>query len=58
VDGRVVGTAPIPPLTLAPGTHTIQLVHPDYRPVRRTVTVEPGQTLKVELDMTRDAVPK
>jgi serine/threonine-protein kinase len=58
VDGKTVGTTPFPPLTLGPGTHTIELVHPDYKPVRRKVTLEPGQSLKLELDMTLDAVPK
>ncbi len=58
VDGRVIGTSPVPPLTLPPGTHTIQLNNPDYKPLRRTVTVEPGQTLRFELDLRRDGIAK
>jgi serine/threonine-protein kinase len=58
VDGKAVGTTPFPPLTLGAGVHTIEFVHPDYKPVRRKVTLEPGQSLKLELDMTLDAVPK
>jgi serine/threonine-protein kinase len=58
VDGKNIGTTPIPPLTLGAGVHTIEFVHPDYKPVRRKVTLEPGQSLKLELDMALDAVPK
>jgi serine/threonine-protein kinase len=58
LDDRVVGTTPFAPLTLKPGPHSLEFVHPDFKPVRRKVTLSPGQTLKIDLDMALDAVPK
>jgi hypothetical protein len=58
VDDDIVGTTPFAPLTLSPGPHYLAFVHPDFKPVRRKVTLSAGETLKVELDMTLDAVPK
>jgi serine/threonine-protein kinase len=58
VDGEVVGTTPLAPLTLSPGSHDLEFVHPDFKPVRRRVTLRAGEALRIELDMTLDAVPK
>ena len=58
VDNQIVGTTPFVPLTLSPGPHYLEFVHPDFKPVRRKVNLRAGETLKVELDMTLDAVPK
>jgi hypothetical protein len=58
IDDKVVGTTPFAPLTLKPGAHTLEFVHPDFQPVRRKVTLAPGQTLKIELDLALDAVSK
>jgi serine/threonine-protein kinase len=58
VDGQVIGTTPFEPVPLSPGPHSLEFVHPDYKPVRRKVTLRPGETFRVELDMTLDAVPK
>ena len=58
VDDEIVGTTPFAPLSLSPGPHSLAFVHPDFKPVRRKVTLSAGKTLKVDLDMTLDAVPK
>jgi hypothetical protein len=58
VDEKVVGTTPFAPLHLKAGPHSLEFVHPDYKPVRRKVTLVAGETLKIELDMALDAVPK
>ena len=58
IDDKVVGTTPFAPLSLKPGVHTLEFVHPDFQPVRRKVTLTPGQTLKIELDLALDAVSK
>ena len=58
VDGTIVGTTPLKPLILSPGDHVVQLTHPDYKPLRRKVTLKPAQTTKLELDLAWEAVPR
>jgi eukaryotic-like serine/threonine-protein kinase len=58
VDGEVVGTTPFAPLILSPGPHDIAFAHPDFKEVRRKVTLKAGQTHRIELDLALDAVPK
>jgi len=58
VDGAPIGTTPIKPLSLTAGVHTIRLTHPDYKPLQRRVTLRPGETTKLEIDLTWEAFPK
>jgi hypothetical protein len=59
VDGKAVGTSPpLPPLKLPAGTHTIELNHPTYRPLLKTVTVCPGETTRLEVTLGQEAVPR
>jgi serine/threonine-protein kinase len=58
VDGVPVGTTPIAPLPLAPGTYTARLEHPDFKPLLRKVTIRAGQTTPLRLDLRQDAIPK
>jgi hypothetical protein len=57
VDEAPVGTTPVKPIELAPGTHLVRLVHPGFRPLIRKVVIEPGETTKLEIDLTWEAVP-
>jgi hypothetical protein len=59
VDGKAVGTSPpLPPLKLPAGTHTIELSHPTYRPLLKTVTVRSGETTRLEVTLGQEAVPR
>jgi serine/threonine-protein kinase len=56
VDGAPVGQTPLPPLALAPGTYTARLEHPDFRPFLRKVTIQPGQTTPLSVDLRLDGI--
>ena len=59
VDGVKVGVSPpLKPLALAAGVHQVTLSHPDYAPFRRRVTIRPGETTKLQVDLTKEAFPK
>jgi serine/threonine-protein kinase len=58
VDGRALGRLKSEKLPLGPGAHTVRLVHPDYQPLQRKVTILPGETMKLVIEMAEDAVPK
>jgi serine/threonine protein kinase len=52
VDDKEVGTTPFDePLELPVGRHVVRLVHPDYYPLRREVTVAAGETTELRLDL-------
>jgi serine/threonine-protein kinase len=54
IDGMKVGTTPFRPIPLAPGAHTVLLVHPDYKPVERRVVVRAGETVRLDVDLARE----
>jgi serine/threonine-protein kinase len=59
VDGKPVGTSPpLPPLKLPAGMHTIELSHPTYKPLLKTVTVRSGETTRLEVTLGQEAVPR
>jgi serine/threonine-protein kinase len=58
IDGTVVGQTPLRPVSLPPGRHTVQLRHPDFKPLTRKVTIESGSTFRLEIDLTWEAVPR
>jgi hypothetical protein len=49
---------PLKPLSLSAGVHAIKLTHPDYLPFPRKVSIRPGETTKLQVDLTREAFPK
>jgi hypothetical protein len=55
IDGTPMGTTPLKPLSLTPGAHVVRLSHPDYRPLQRRVTVKPGETTVLQVDLTEEA---
>jgi hypothetical protein len=57
LDGTPVGTTPLAPLPLAPGTYTARLTHPDFKPLLRKVTIRAGETTPLRLDLRQDAIP-
>jgi serine/threonine-protein kinase len=59
VDGMKVGISPpLKPLSLSAGVHAIRLTHPDYLPFPRKVSIRPGETTKLQVDLTKEAFPK
>jgi hypothetical protein len=56
VDDQVVGTTPLQPVRLKPGTHTVRLTHPAYRPLQRKLTIEAGKTERLEIDWKLDGI--
>lgn len=55
VDGRPVGTTPLDvPITGLPeGRHTVEVLHPEFRPFRAQVNVHANQTARVEVVLER-----
>ncbi len=49
IDGRTVGTTPLPPIDVPAGTHEVELENGDLH-IRRTITVDikSGQTSKIQ----------
>jgi hypothetical protein len=58
VDGKSVGTTPLGALTLSAGPHTIRLVHPDFQPLQRKLTIRPGESARLTVDLALDGIPK
>jgi hypothetical protein len=59
VDGEKIGTTPLEaPLELSVGKHALGLEHPDYFPLNREVTVQAGETTRVEIDLTWEGFKK
>jgi hypothetical protein len=57
LDGRPLGTTPLKPLSLPPGTHTVRLQHPSYRPLQKRVNVRAGEVVVLEVDLGEEAFP-
>ena len=58
IDDRPVGETPLAPLELPPGTHLARLEHPDYQPLFRKVTVRPGETVRLQVDLRLDGIAR
>ncbi|MDQ3035930.1 MAG: PEGA domain-containing protein [Myxococcota bacterium] len=51
VDEQPVGTTPLEPLTLAPGSHTLRVRLPGYTEHTDVFRIEPGQATEVPIDL-------
>jgi hypothetical protein len=56
VDGIPRGQTPLGRIALPAGPHQVLLTHPDYRPYPRRITVQPGETLRLVVDLPTDGV--
>ncbi len=56
VDGVPRGQTPLGRIPLSPGPHAVLLTHPDYQPYPRRVTIRPGETFRLIVDLTTDGV--
>jgi serine/threonine-protein kinase len=58
VDGIPRGTTPLPWLSLPAGRHVIQVRHPGFEPLERTVTILSGETEVLQVDLRTEAAPR
>jgi len=58
VDGRVIGTTPLDHITLPVGTHVVRVRHPLYEVFERPVSIRPGETAKMVVDLPTQGVRK
>jgi hypothetical protein len=56
VDGDRKGLTPLPALVLPPGSHMVELRHPDFRPLRRTIELKPGEQTRLSVNLRLEAV--
>ncbi|HSD26047.1 MAG TPA: serine/threonine-protein kinase [Vicinamibacteria bacterium] len=56
VDGVPRGQTPLARIPLRPGPHAVLLTHPDYQPYPRRVTIRPGETFRLSVDLAADGV--
>lgn len=56
IDGVHRGQTPLARLEVTPGAHQVVLSHPDYQPWVRRVSVAPGETMRLDVDLRVDAV--
>jgi eukaryotic-like serine/threonine-protein kinase len=58
VDGMALGTVQLRDVPLAAGAHSVRVVHPDYQPLQRKVTIQPGTTVRLVLDLSEKGIRK
>jgi serine/threonine-protein kinase len=59
VDGVRVGVSPpLKPISLPAGVHLVRLMHPDYAPFSRRVSIRSGESTLLDVDLTKEAFPK
>jgi serine/threonine protein kinase len=58
VDGRPSGTTPMKALRLPAGVHTVRLLHPDFEPLQREITVRAGMTTTLDVDLAIEATAR
>jgi serine/threonine-protein kinase len=51
VDGVVVGTTPLDKIAVAAGPHVVRVHHPAYEILERRVSIQPGQTERLVVDL-------
>jgi serine/threonine protein kinase len=56
VDGVRVGQTPLRAFSLPAGAHSVLLSHPDFQPYPRRVTIRPGETFHLRVDLGTDGV--
>jgi len=58
VDGHSIGRVSMRELTLAPGPHVVRVLHPDYEPIQRKLTIRAGVASKLVLDLAEKGIRK
>jgi PEGA domain len=59
VDGAEMGTTPaLRTVDLPPGDHVVRLVHPDYQPLQRRVTIVSGESYDLQVNLAEQGFPR
>jgi len=56
IDNVPVGQTPLARIALQAGPHVVILTHPDYQPYPRRVTIRPGETSRLVVDLSTEGV--
>jgi eukaryotic-like serine/threonine-protein kinase len=56
IDGVPVGQTPLARIALKAGAHTVLLSHPEYQPLTRRVSIRPGETFRLLVDLAAEGV--
>jgi serine/threonine-protein kinase len=56
LDGRSLGVLASRQVRLAPGAHFVRVLHPDYEPLQRRITVREGVEAKLVLDLAEKGI--
>jgi hypothetical protein len=58
IDGAPSGRTPLGAIELTPGPHDVQLSHPNYWPLQRTVAVEAGRASRLGVDLQWEGIAR
>jgi hypothetical protein len=58
VDGREAGSTPLEAIALAPGPHIVRINNALFEEIEKRVTIRPGETEKLVVDLTTQGVRK
>jgi hypothetical protein len=58
LDDKDLGDTPLEMLTVPAGVHRIRIRHPSYEVWEQEVTVQPGQTHKLFVDLPAQGKPR
>jgi serine/threonine-protein kinase len=58
IGDKAMGRKSSEKIAVEAGEHVLVFEHPDYRPLRRKVSLLPGETLRVIVDLAEEAVKK
>ena len=56
IDNETFGMTPLARITLQTGPHVVVLTHPEYQPYSRLVTIRPGETSRLVVDLITEGV--
>jgi hypothetical protein len=56
VDEETIGLVSARELALSPGQHLVKVLHPDYEPLQRKVTIRQGSTTALVLDLAEKGI--
>jgi serine/threonine-protein kinase len=58
IDGASIGLVSLKEISLSAGPHVVRLLHPDYEPLQRKLTIRPGVAQKLVLDLSEKGIRK
>jgi hypothetical protein len=58
IDGASIGVVSLREIPLSAGAHVVRVLHPDYEPLQRKLTIRPGLTEKLVLDLSEKGIRK